>query len=432
MSNRYHRSEGYLSEVEKIIPLGSQTYSKSKVHLPFGVSPYFIQRGKGCRVWDLDGNEYLDFMSALLAVSLGYQDPDVDDAIKKQLQSGIIFSLSHPIEKELADIIIEMVPCAEMVRFGKNGSDATSGAVRLARAYTQRDHIATCGYHGCQDWYIGCTDRNRGVPEAVRGLTHRFTYNDISSLEKIFSAYPQQVAAVILEPMTTQFPKDHFLEKVKQMAHQQGAVLIFDEIITGFRFARGGAQEYFKVIPDLATFGKGMANGLPFSAIVGRKDIMNLFNEVDLFFSLTFGGETVTLAAAVATLKKMQRESVIETIIQRGEYLIERVSHLIKQHQVESFLSIVGHPAWTFLIIHEVAPYSYWELKTFFLQEMLRRGVLMPGTHNLNYAHTLADIDQLMAAYHEVFPLMKEAIQTKTLKERIEGQILRPMYRVRT
>lgn len=197
----YTHSQEYLARAERSIPLGTQTFTKSRTTYPYGVSPYFITHGEGSRVWDLDGNEYIDFVSGLAAINLGYADADVTRAVEEQLRKGVIFSLAHPVEVQAAEILIEMVPCAEMVRFGKNGSDATAGAIRLARAYTNRDRVAVCGYHGWQDWYIGSTARHRGVPRATRELTHSFAYNDIESLRRLFKEYPGQIAAVILEPM---------------------------------------------------------------------------------------------------------------------------------------------------------------------------------------------------------------------------------------
>ena len=191
---RYANSEAYLDRATQVIPLGSQTFSKSITQYPVGVSPLALARGKGSRVWDVDGHEYLDFVNALLAVSLGYADPDVDRAVTEQLALGTIFSLPHPLEAEVAELICECVPSAEMVRFGKNGSDATAGAVRLARAYTNRDHVLVCGYHGWQDWFIGSTPRNRGVPEATRALTHAFPYNDLSALSALMDKYAGTVA----------------------------------------------------------------------------------------------------------------------------------------------------------------------------------------------------------------------------------------------
>ena len=429
MSERYQQSEKLLERALKTIPLGAQTFSKSKTQYPFGVSPYFIAKGKGSHVWDVDGNEYIDFINSLAAITLGYNDPDVTAAVRAQLEDGIIFSLPHPIEMQVAEKIVEMVPCAEMVRFGKNGSDATSGAIRLSRAYTGRDHVAVCGYHGWQDWYIGSTARNKGVPKATRDLTHTFTYNDIESLNKIFNEFPGQVAAVILEPMNTTEPKDGFLEKVKELTHQKGAVLVFDETITGFRYSNGGAQEYFGVIPDLATFGKGLANGYPVSAVAGKAEIMRLMEEV--FFSFTFGGETLSLAAALATMTKLQQKPVIETVKTQGQKLLTGLRGLIERHGVSHMVSLAGHPSWSFLLMKDAEPYSQWEIKSLFLQEMFLRGILTFGTHNMSYSHSDADIKRLLAVYDEVFPILKDAVESRKMKEYLRCKPLEPLFKVR-
>lgn len=429
MSERYHHSEEMLARALKTIPLGAQTFSKSKTQYPLGVSPFFIQRANGSRVWDVDGNEYVDFINSLAAVTLGYNDPDVTAAVEAQLKEGVIFSLSHPVEIHVAEKVVDMVPCAEMVRFGKNGSDATAGAVRLARAYTGRDHVAVCGYHGWQDWYIGSTLRNRGVPQAVRDLTHAFTYNKIESVDEIFRRYPGNVAAIILEPMNVAEPENGFLQNLKELAQKHGALLIFDETITGFRYANGGAQELFGVTPDLATFGKGLANGYPLSVVAGRADVMHLMEEV--FFSFTFGGEALSLAASLATMTKMQCEPVIDTIRRQGEKIMAGVKKRIELHEVGDLLSTAGHPSWSFLLFKDVAPYTQWHIKTLFLQEMFARGILTLGTHNVSYAHSDADIDRLFAAYDEVFPLLKKAVLTSTVDKYLRCQPLEPLFKVR-
>jgi len=377
----------------------------------------------------VDGNEYVDFVNGLLAISLGYADPDVDKAVKEQLANGVLLSLPHPLEIEVAERIVDMVPCAEQVRFGKNGSDATAGAIRLARAYTGRDHVAVCGYHGWQDWYIGSTTRDRGVPTAIRKMTHHFRYNDISSLAEIFAEYPHQIAAVMLEPMNVEYPQDGFLEAVCDMTRERGAVVVFDEMITGFRFARGGAQEYFNVVPDLVTLGKGIANGYPLSVLAGRRELMRLME--DVFFSFTFGGETLSLAAAKAVLDKIEAEPVIERIRKCGERILADTSELIEKHGVESHFSLCGHPAWSFLLIKEAGVYSQLEIKTLFMQEMLRRGILFTGTHNVSFAHSDADIQMLIAAYDEVFPLVRDAVSSGDLNSRLHGKVLEPLFKVR-
>jgi glutamate-1-semialdehyde 2,1-aminomutase len=429
MSERYKNSEAMLARALTHIPLGSQTFSKSRTQYPFGVSPYFIQKGSGSRVWDVDGNEYLDFVSGLASITLGYSDPDVDAAVKAQLEEGVIFSLAHPIEVQVAEKICEMVPCAEMVRFGKNGSDATAGAVRVARAFTGRDRVAVCGYHGWQDWYIGATARNLGVPQAVRDLTHNFPFNDLDALSSLLHSRMGEFAAVILEPMNVSEPNPGYLQAVKDLAHKHGAVLIFDETITGFRFANGGAQELFGVTPDLATFGKGLANGYPLSAVAGRADIMALMEEI--FFSFTFGGETLSLAASLATMNKLQNRPVVETLNRQGTKVIKALGDLIKATQADSFLSVSGHPSWSFLLLKDTPKVTSWELKSLYMQEMLARGILSLGSHNINYAHTDDDVLKLTQAYSEVVPMLVRALDPEYLRKQLRCEPLQPLFKVR-
>ncbi len=429
MPSRYQQSEAMLDRALRTIPLGSQTFSKSKTQYPRGVSPYFIKRGLGSHVWDVDGNEYIDFINSLAAVTLGYNDPDVTAAVRAQLEDGVIFSLPHPIEFEVAEKIVEMVPCAEQVRFGKNGSDATSGAIRVARAFTSRDHVAVCGYHGWQDWYIGSTTRNKGVPEATRKLTHVFGYNDIDSLDQIFRNLPGQVAAVILEPMNTTAPAHGFLAAVKELTARHGAVLVFDETITGFRYANGGAQEFFGVTPDLACFGKGLANGYPVAAIAGRADIMRFMEEI--FFSFTFGGETLSLAAALATMTKLQTHPVVSTMSAQGEKILQGLAARLEKFQLTEFLSLAGHPTWSFLLFKDCNGHSQWETKTLYLQEMFARGVLTLGSHNISFAHSDSDVERLMQVYDEVLPLLGDAVLRGGMAKLLRCKPLEPLFKLR-
>jgi len=426
---RYQASQAWLERAQKTIPLGSQTFSKSRTHYPKGVSPHYVARGKAAHVWDLDGNEFIDFVNGLCAVTLGYDDPDVTAAVKAQLESGVIFSLPHPLEAQVAEKICELVPCAQMVRFGKNGSDATAGAIRIARGFTKRDHVAVCGYHGWQDWYIGSTARNLGVPQATRDLTHTFAYNDLGSLEKIFAAWPGQVAAVILEPMNVADPAPGWLQAVKELTHRHGALLVFDETITGFRFANGGAQELFGVTPDLATFGKGMANGYPLSAVAGRRDVMMLMEEV--FFSFTNGGETLSLAAALASMQKLQREPVTRTLAARGNAIIDGARELIGRHRLGDVFSVSGHPSWSFLNFRDAGGYTVWQIKTLFLQEVFARGILTVGSHNLSWAHTDADVQRLLGVYDEVFALIRRGLDDASLPKLLMTTPLEPLFKVR-
>jgi len=426
----YARSDEMLERALKVIPLGSQTFSKSYAQYPRGAAPFFIERALGSRAWDVDGNEYIDFNNALCAITLGHVDPDVTAAVAEQLARGTIFTLASELEIEVAEQIVDAVPCAEKVRFGKNGSDATAGAVRAARAFTRRDRVAVCGYHGWQDWYIGSTPRDKGVPAATRALTHSFPYNHLGGLEALLDAHEGEFAAVILEPMNASWPQEGFHQGVVDLAHRHGAVAIFDETITGFRYALGGAQEYFGVTPDLACFGKGLANGYPLSAVAGRADIMAQFEEV--FFSFTMGGETLSLVAAKAAIDKVRRDKVIETIAERGTQVIKGVEERIERHGCSDFLSISGHPSWSFLLIADQPYASQFELKTLYLQEVLARGILTIGTHNMSFAHSQADVERLLAVYDEVFPILRDAVQTQGgVLDRLRCEPLQPLFKVR-
>jgi glutamate-1-semialdehyde 2,1-aminomutase len=429
MNPRYKKSEEYLARALKTVPLGSQTFSKSKTQLPEGISPFFASKGKGAYLWDVDGNQYIDFANSLASITLGYNDPDVNQAVMEQFQNGTIYSLPHELEFKVAEKIVEMVPCADMVRFGKNGSDATAGSIRLARAYTHRDHVLVCGYHGWQDWYIGSTTRDLGVPQVVKDLTHKFIYNDINTLESKLNELKGKVAAVILEPVNVFAPENDFLQKVKELTHKHGAVLIFDETITGFRYANGGAQEFFGVIPDLATFGKGLANGYPVSAIAGKAEIMKLMEEI--FFSFTFGGETLSLAASYAVLNKLQREPVIKTLFETGEKIINQLNQLISEFKLEQIFSVSGYPVWSFFIIKDIDQFNSWELKTLLLQEMFVNGIFTIGTHNISYSHSEKDIEQLIGSYRKYFEKVKIALETNSLKGLLQCEPLKPLFKVR-
>lgn len=429
LSERYRESIRLLERAERTIPLGSQTFSKSKTSIPVGAAPLFAERGDGGHLWDVDGNEYVDLVAGLACVTLGYRDPGVDAAVAEQMQRGVIFSLPHRLEAEVAERIISLVPCAEGVRFGKNGSDATAAAIRLARAYTGRDRVAVCGYHGWHDWYIGSTARDLGVPGAVRELTHTFRYNDLESLRTTLDEHHGEFAAVIMEPMTAVWPQEGFLEAVRDLTHENGALFVLDETITGFRFAAGGAQDEFGVTPDLVTLGKGLANGFPVSAVAGRADVMALMTEI--FFSGTFGGETLSLAAAAAVLDRLSTTPVLKQLRSDGDRLQQDVAAVIADTQASEFLSIGGHPTWHVLTWRNSPQHTQWELRTLFLQEMMRRGVLLLSTHNLMAAHTEADRTTVLGAYRESLSVIVAADREGTVVDRLECEVLQPLFRVR-
>ena len=429
MSNRYEKSTEFLTRAEATIPIGSQTFSKSRTQYPVGISPLFATRAKGPNLWDLDGNKYIDLVSNLASITLGYRNRKVDSAVRKQMNLGNGFSLPSTLEAVVAEKITSLVPSAEMVRFGKNGTDATSAAIRLARAYTGRDYVAVCGYHGWQDWFIGSTSRNKGVPKKTSALTLTFKYNDIKSLEKIFSKHPKGIAAVILEPMTYEFPKSKFLEKTKKLCRKYGAILIFDETITGFRFSKGGAQEVFQVTPDLSTFGKGIANGYPLSVVCGSREIMREMENI--FFSGTFGGELLSLAAANVVLGMHQKDEISPRLNKYGEELSRDLQKVIDQTDMSGLLEIKGHPTWKFLEWKDGSEFTAPELKTYFMQEMFRRGILILSTHNVTLAHNKKVRGVVISKYERVLTLMKKAISEGNLKDKLEVMPLKPLFKVR-
>ena len=424
--SRYGRSVELFHRASKVIPTASQTFSKCWTQFTFGANPLYIEKAKGCLVWDVDGNPYIDYAMALAPIILGYCEPRVDAAVRRQLEKGITFTLSSPIEIEVAEKLCDLIPCAEMVRFGKNGSDATSAAVRAARAYTGREIVACCGYHGWQDWFIGTTTRNQGVPTGVRKLTVPFNYNDLASLEKIFREYPGQVAAVIMEPVGVVHPNPGFLEGVSALARQNKSVLIFDEVITGFRMSQGGAQEYFKVVPDLAAFGKAMANGMPIAAVVGRRDIMNLFSEI--FFSMTFGGEALSLAATAETLRIFEAEKVLDQIWSNGRRLMDGTRALILKHELSPTIRIAGYPPRHVFEFSDTEDGSALEIKSFFQQECADRGLLFSGAHNVSYAHTGDVIDRTLSIYSEVFESLIQAAR-RGVRSALKGEVVQPVFR---
>ena len=421
------RSYELKAKAQRLIPSCTQTFSKGPTQFIQGVAPVFLARGQGSHVWDVDGNEYIDYPMALGPIILGHNYPAVTEAVMHQMRDGTTFSLPHPLEVELAEMLIEIIPCAEMVRFGKNGSDATAGAVRVARAFTGREKIACCGYHGWQDWYIGTTTRNKGVPKAVQGLTVPFEYNSIESLERIFAEHPGQVAAVIMEPVGVIEPRDGFLQQVRELTQREGALLIFDEVVTCFRLALGGAQEYFGVTPDLACFGKAMANGYPIAAIVGRRDIMEQFDEV--FFSFTFGGETLSLAAARATITEMREKNVIGYLWEQGQKLKDGYKVLAREFGVDRYTECIGLPPRTVITFKDETGAESLVLKSLFQQECLKRGVLFSGGQNVCYSHSDADIDYTLRVYRAAMEILAEAIKRGDALQRLEGEPVQPVFR---
>jgi glutamate-1-semialdehyde 2,1-aminomutase len=416
-----------LEKAKSLIPSAAQTYSKSFRCFCEGAAPAFLEKGEGAVVWDVDGNAYLDFILGLGPVTIGYNDARVNQAILEQMSRGISFSQPHPIEIQLAQKIVEIVPCAQMVKFVKNGSDATTAAVRLARAYTGKDMILCCGYHGFHDWYVGITSNHKGVPKAVRELTQVFAYNDIDSLEGLFRKYENQVAAVILEPVAIEEPKPGFLENIRALCDKNGVVLIFDEVVTGFRIALGGAQGHYRVTPDLCSMGKGVANGMPLSLLAGKKQIMSIIDH-GAFVSTTFGGETLSMAAALETIRIMEENNYYEHTWHLGRTWLNCVNDTITRKNAGSFMSTAGLPPHAGVIFKDVGQVSALDFKTLFIQEMAAAGILSLGVNNYCLAHTIQDIQVYCKAVECFVDLCLKAVERNSAENLIKAGRFNPVF----
>jgi len=420
------RSMELLAQAERAIPSQTQTFSKGWTQFPRGVSPVFAHRADGGTVWDADGNAFIDWPMALGPLLLGHNHPAVVEAVTRQLTNGIAFSLPTTAELSLAKRLIDWFPYAERVRFGKNGSDATAGAVRSARAFTGRDHVLCCGYHGWQDWFIGTTLRHAGVPQAVRDLTTPFPYNDLEALEALLLQHEGAVACIIMEPMGIVPPAPGFLEGVRTLADRHGAILIFDECWTGFRIDLQGAYGAFGVAPDLACFGKALGNGVPISVVLGRSDVMDVFD--DVFFSFTFGGDLLGITAADAVLTVLVSEPVLDSVATIGQALMDGMRAQVDRHGLGANVRIDGYPA-RHVLAFAGDGNDGMLLKSIFQQEGIAGGVLAAGWHAPSYAHTMEDVEKTLAAYDRAFEVMATGLKSGDLHTHLRGEQVLPVFR---
>jgi glutamate-1-semialdehyde 2,1-aminomutase len=416
-------SKNFLRRAKNLIPALSQTFSKAPYSYVEGVYPAYLSRGRGSHVFDVDNNEYIDYVLALGPIILGYNYPKVDDAIKNQLKNGISFSIPHTLEVELSEKIQSIIPGAEMVRFSKTGSDAGTAAIRAARAFTKRDNIAYCGTGGVwHDWFTILTSRNAGIPKILSKMIRKFNYNNIESLKILFENWHGEIAAVYIEPITLEYPKNNFLQKVKQLARKYGAVLIFDEVITGFRFANGGAQELLKIEADLVAFGKGIANGMPLGAITGKTKYMEQFN--DVFYSTTYGGETLSLAAASAVIDELKEKPVIKHCWELGKHFISKFNKIAEELDVN--VKMEGLPVRSSIVCKNAHNKPSLLLKSLFYQETLRNGILFgPGAIFLSYSHSKKDIEKTLVCCEASMKILKNAIKNNNVKKSLKGQAMK-------
>lgn len=417
-----------------LIPGGCHTYAKGDDQYP-QFMPIYIARGKGSHVWDLDGNEYIEYGMGLRTVTLGHAFEPVVEAARRQMLLGNNYVRPARIELDCAEEFLSIIAGADMVKFCKDGSDATSGAVRLARAYTGRDMVAVCGdqpFFAVDDWFIGSTPMAAGIPECTRALTVSFRFNDIESVKDLFGRFPGQIACVILEAEKYDPPEHDFLRELERVAHENGAVFILDEMITGFRWHLGGAQKKYDIVPDLSAFGKALGNGFAISALAGKREIMELggldhAKERVFLLSTTHGAENHALAAALATMKFYKENPVIETLYQRGRRLAAGVNRASAELGLGDYVSIIGPDCCSVYTTHDQDGKPSQPFRTLFLQETMKRGLLMPSSV-VSFAHSESDIDRTVDGIAEALVVYKKAID-EGIEKYLVGNSVKPVFR---
>jgi len=421
-----NNSKKLLEKSRELIPGLTQTFSRAASSFVEGVYPVYAKKAKGAYFWDVDGNEFLDYLLALGPITLGYNYKKVNDSVVTQLNEGVLFSLPHPLELELSELLCKLIPNAEMVKFEKSGSNAVTGAVRAARAYTKRDKIAYCGSAGVwHDWQAIMVSRNEGVPEFNRNLIKLFDYNDANGLEQIFKENPNEIAAVVVEPTHFDKPENDFLKTVRELTTKNNSLLILDEIVTGFRFDIEGGQKFFDIDGDLICFGKGMANGFPLSAITGKKEFMKIFEK--LWVSSTNNSETLSLIASITTINEMKNSKTINHCWKLGKKLFDDWNQKITSYDLDA--KMIGYPVRMTLQCFDSDKKESVTLKALILQEMVKRGIFMsPGPSFISYSHTPNDIKNTIDALDDVCKLIQEKIKQDNFESLIEGNLPKTIW----
>jgi glutamate-1-semialdehyde 2,1-aminomutase len=421
-------------QAHRLIPGGAHTYAKGDDQFP-EFAPPFMVRGKGCHAWDSDGNEFIEYGMGLRAITLGHAFEPVVEAAARQMQLGINFTRPATIELEAAEEFLRLIEGADMVKFAKNGSDVTTAAVKLARAYTNRDLIAMCGdqpFFSTDDWFIGAGEMNAGIPKPISELTLSFRYNDLSSLAELFHRHPGQIACVVMEAEAATEPSAGYLQQVKNLCEERGALLIFDEMITGFRWHLGGAQKFHGVVPHLSTFGKGLGNGFAISALAGNRDVMRLggldHDRARVFLlSTTHGAETHTLAAAIASMRAYVELGVVEVLWRQGQLLQKLIDDSISEFHLNEYFELRGRPCNLIFTTRDSNRKLSQPFRTLFMQEMIRRGVIGPS-FVVSYAHSDEDIRRTAEAAHEALAIYRKALD-EGIEKYLQGRPVKPVNR---
>jgi glutamate-1-semialdehyde 2,1-aminomutase len=431
---RFEASSRMRERVHSLIPGGAHTYAKGDDQYPL-LAPGLLTRGEGCHVWDVDGNEFIEYGMGLRAVTLGHGYRPVVEAAYRQMLLGNNFTRPATIELDCAQELLGVIDNADMVKFAKDGSDATSAAVRLARAHTGRDLIARCAdqpFFSVDDWFIGDTPMSAGIPKAIRAMTLQFRYNDVESLRLLFERNPRKIACVIMEAATETEPADNFLHSVQALCRKEGAIFILDEMITGFRWHIGGAQKVYGISPDLSTFGKGMGNGFSVSALAGRKELMELGGlhhqkERVFLLSTTHGAENHSLAAAIRTMQIYRDDKVVENLYGQGEKLRAGINRAIESLGLVGYFEVLGRPSNLIYATRDQSRQPSQAFRTLFLQEAIQRGLLMPSLV-VSLSHTDADIDRTIDAVGEALRIYRRALEDGVEKY-LFGRPVKPVFR---
>lgn len=413
------KSYELLKRAEGLIPALSQTFSKAHYSYVSGVYPTYLKHGKGSHVFDVDDNEYVDYVLGLGPVILGYCYESVDIAIKKQLENGISFSMPHYLEVEFSEKLQKIIPGSEMVRFAKTGSDAVTACVRAARAFTGKDHILYTGHGGVwHDWFTAITNRNEGIPEFNQDLIHLFKYNDLEDAKKAFTELDGKVAAIVMEPIWLDYPDEGYLQELKELAHKNNALLIFDEVLTGFRLANGGAQELLGIEADMTAFGKAIGNGMPLGAITGKEEYMKKFD--DIFYSTTYGGETLSLAAGMAVVDEFLQKDVVKHCWNVGQKIKDGLNKIATDFELD--VEWKGLPVRGAITFSEIDGFSKKLLHSVFLQECIKQGIMFgPGESLICYSHNDEDVKNTLSSIEKSFQIIHDGIKEKNLSKMLEG-----------
>ncbi|MCF3940156.1 MULTISPECIES: glutamate-1-semialdehyde 2,1-aminomutase [Gordonia] len=428
-------SNSLQARLHEMVPGGAHTYARGPDQYPEDMAP-ILRRGAGARVWDVDDNEFIEYGIGLRSVTLGHGHRPVVDAVCAAIADGVNFSRPTELEVAAAGDFLRLVPTADMVKFAKNGSDATTAAVRLARAVTGRTMVAISDqpFFSVDDWFIGVTPMSAGIPADTAANTARFHYNDAASLGKVFAAHPDQICAVILEAATaTAEPAAGFLEEVRELCDQHGALLVFDEMITGFRWSEHGAQSVYGVIPDLSCWGKAMGNGFPISALAGKREFMELgglnTNHDRVFLlSTTHGPETASLAAFRAVARAYESGDPIGRMERAGRRLADGVNAVVADAGLSEHLAVLGRPSCLVFATRDAAGEPSQAYRTLFLQETLERGVL-GQSFVTSAAHTDVDIDITIEAVRGALPVYRRAIEAGSVDGLLRGRPVAPALR---